>query len=54
MSQDADDYLARAVECVRLASLAKDEMIQRRLLELRLEYLETARQLKRVSRPIDG
>ena len=45
MSQTAEAYRTRAEECVRLANLAKDEMIERRLLELRQEYLATAERL---------
>ena len=51
MSQDAHAQLAHAEECVRLANFARDCMVQRRLLELRQEYLATARQLDRIERP---
>ena len=43
----AEAYLARAEECAQLANLAMDRMIQRRLLELRQEYLGIARRLDR-------
>jgi hypothetical protein len=42
-----DDFSARAEECVRLANLTKDAMIQRELLELRQIYLQTAQRLTR-------
>lgn len=45
MSQSAESYLARAEECTRLANLSKDKMIQRRLLELRQDYLQFADRL---------
>ena len=44
---DAEAYLARAEECARLAGLAMDRMIQRRLQELHQEYLGIARRLDR-------
>jgi hypothetical protein len=40
-----DDYAARAEECLRLAGLSKDEMIQRELLQLRQLYLATRERL---------
>jgi len=40
-----DDFTARAEECVRLANMTKDQMIQRELLELRQIYLQTAARL---------
>lgn len=45
MPQTAKGYSARAEECVRLANLTTDEIIQRRLLELRQQYLATATRL---------
>jgi hypothetical protein len=40
-----ENFAERAEECVRLANLTKDEMIQRELLELRQIYLVTRRRL---------
>jgi hypothetical protein len=45
MGYGPDDFSARAEECVRLANLTKDEMIQRELLELRQIYLATRTRL---------
>jgi hypothetical protein len=45
MADTAEKYAARAEECIRLASMARDEMVQRRLLDLRQEYLAIARSL---------
>jgi hypothetical protein len=42
-------YEARAEECVRLANLAKDPLVQADLLKLRQTYLVIA---ERLSRPI--
>ena len=47
MPQSAEGYLARAEECVRLANLTRDSMIQRRLLELRQSYLKIAENLNK-------
>lgn len=38
-------YMIRAEECVRLANLTQDKMIQRELLSLRQSYLKTAERL---------
>ena len=45
-----EDFTARAEECVRLANMTKDAMIQRELLELRQIYLQTAVRLTRQER----
>ena len=45
MAYGPDDFTARAEECVRLANMTKDQMIQRELLELRQIYLQTAARL---------
>ena len=47
MPYSAEGYLARAEECVRLANLTRDSMIQRRLLELRQSYLKIAENLNK-------
>jgi hypothetical protein len=47
MPYSVDGYLARAEECARLANLTKDDMIQRKLLELRQTYLKIAESLKK-------
>ena len=47
MAYGPDDFSARAEECVRLANMTKDAMIQRELLELRQIYLQTAQRLTR-------
>jgi hypothetical protein len=41
-------YEARAEECVRLANLTKDDLIQTTLLRLRQTYLRTAARLRAV------
>jgi len=46
----ADGYDVRAKECVRLANLATDEMIQRELLSLRQAYLRMAGELRNLTR----
>jgi hypothetical protein len=45
MGYEADEFLARAEECARLAKLSKDEMIQTDLLQLREIYLQMANRL---------
>jgi len=45
MAYDVEAFRFRAEECVRLANLAKDEMIQRELLSLRQSYLRTVERL---------
>jgi hypothetical protein len=45
-----EDFAVRAEECVRLANLTKDEMIQRELLELRQIYLQTVSRLRRMDK----
>ena len=47
MPHGPEDFSLRAEECVRLANLTKDTMIQRELLELRQIYLQTAARLTR-------
>jgi len=49
MGFSAAGYLDRAEECVRLANLAADELIQQELLTLRQAYLQTAERLQRLS-----
>ena len=49
MSQSAEAYEIRAEECVRLANLAKDDIIRSELLTLRQNYLQTAERLHRLS-----
>ena len=44
--QTAEEALAQAQECARLASLANFAAIQRSLIELRKIYLEIAERLK--------
>ena len=41
-------YEARAEECLRLADLTKDDLIQTTLLQLRQTYLRTAARLRAV------
>jgi hypothetical protein len=41
-------YEARAEECLRLADLTKDDLIQTTLLRLRQTYLRTAARLRAV------
>ena len=38
-------YAARAEECVRLANMSKDQLVQADLLKLRQTYLQIARRL---------
>ena len=45
MSYDVEGFRFRADECVRLANLSKDQMIQRELLSLRQVYLKAAERL---------
>ena len=47
MPYGPEDFSVRAQECVRLAKLTKDAMIQRELLDLRQIYLQTAARLTR-------
>ena len=42
----ADNYEKRAAECVTLANLANDTLIQSELLKLRQTYLKIARLLR--------
>jgi hypothetical protein len=46
MSYNVESFKSRAEECVRLANLAKDSMVQRELLALRQVYLRTATRLQ--------
>ena len=43
----SEDFAVRAEECVRLANMTTDQMIQRELLELRQIYLQTVSRLRR-------
>ena len=45
----ATGYERRAEECVKLANLAKDEMLQSELLRLRQTYLQIAHRLRSLS-----
>jgi hypothetical protein len=45
MSYNVEGFKSRADECVRLANIAKDHMIQRELLALRQVYLKAAQRL---------
>jgi hypothetical protein len=47
--QSAKSYETRAEECVRLANLAKDDIIRSELLTLRQSYLRTAERLTQLS-----
>ena len=49
MAYSALGYETRAEECVRLANLTTDEMIQLQLLTLRQTYLKTAGRLRTLS-----
>ena len=49
MPYSAGGYENRAEECVRLASLTKDDMLSQQLLKLRQTYLRTAEELRRLS-----
>lgn len=53
MLYDADSFIARAEECVKLANAAKDELIRKELLQLRQSYLQTAERLKKMNKPAD-
>lgn len=48
MPYTARSYLERAEECVRLANMAKDDMVQAALLKLRQSYLQTADRLTKI------
>lgn len=50
MSYNVEGFQSRADECVRLANLSKDQMIQRELLTLRQVYLKAADKLRELSR----
>ena len=45
MPYSSKGYMIRAEECVRLANLTKDNMIQKELLSLRQSYLKIAERL---------
>ncbi|HUC63249.1 MAG TPA: hypothetical protein VMF53_14965 [Alphaproteobacteria bacterium] len=47
MPYTAEGYRRRAEECVRLANLAREEMVQSELLRLRQSYLRIAERLER-------
>ena len=46
MSHTVEGFIFRAEECVRLANLTKDGMIQREILTLRQTFLKTAERLR--------
>lgn len=46
MSTTAEEFLAHADECVRLANLTLDDFVKRELLLLRQSYLRTASRLQ--------
>jgi hypothetical protein len=46
-----DGYEARAQECVRLANLTTDRMVQADLLKLRQTYLLVASRLSQLTKP---
>ena len=46
MSYAVEALIFRAEECVRLANLTKDGMIQREILTLRQTFLKTAERLR--------
>lgn len=45
MSYSENGYKVRAEECVRLANLTQDPMVQAEMLKLRQTYLQIARRL---------
>jgi len=47
MAYTAEGYEERARECVALANLARDELVQRELLKLRQTYLNIALRLRK-------
>ena len=47
-TETKETYEERAEECVRLANLTKDDLIQTTLLRLRKTYLRTAARLRAV------
>ncbi|MBL6853324.1 MAG: hypothetical protein ISS15_15480 [Alphaproteobacteria bacterium] len=47
MIYSAEGYEERARECVTLANLARDELVQRELLKLRQTYLNIANRLRK-------
>ena len=49
MPYSSEGYERRADECVRLANLTTDEIVQRELLLLRQTYLQSAAKLRRLS-----
>ena len=48
MLYNAESFIARAEECVRLANAAKDDLIRKELLQLRQSYLQTAERLRQI------
>lgn len=50
MAYNAESFLTRAEECVRLAKLATDDLVQRELLQLRQVYLQTAERLAKMNK----
>lgn len=51
MPYSSNGYEERAEECVRLANMAKDKMVQADLLKLRQTYLAVAKRLKELASP---
>lgn len=49
MTYNVEGFKFRADECVRLANLAQDQMIQRELLSLRQVYLKAAERLSELN-----
>lgn len=45
MSLSGEGYIKRAAECVRLANLTGDQIVQADILKLRQSYLQTAERL---------
>ena len=54
MTYSPQGYLARADECVRLANLTKDEMLQTAILRLRQSYLQVAESFARPTSSGEG
>ena len=54
MASSAGDYIKRADECIRLANLTADEMIQAVLLRQRQMYLKMAENLGIVTDVVSG
>ena len=50
MVYSAASFIARAEECVRLATLTDDDLVRQELLQLRDSYLQTAERLEQLVR----